>query len=85
MTEEQLERANKLKKQIDDLETFIFLAGRDGFWERIMFKKETTLFVNVLGYKDDATEFRLNKDLTLKVLELLEQQKREWEEELKQI
>lgn len=85
MTNEQLEKAIKLKKEIRELESFIFLAKRDGFWEKIAFKKELALFTNVHGFCEDNNQYRLSKELSRKVIELLEMQVAEWKRDLENI
>ena len=67
MTNEELKRANSLKRKIDELSSFIYLASRDGFWEEIVFRKELRMFTNVIPYKnEDKKGYELEKDLTLR-------------------
>lgn len=85
LTDEQLEKAIKLKEEIRELDGFIFLAKRDGFWEKIVIKKELTLFTNVHGFQEDNNQYRLNKELSNKVIEVLEKQSDELKKELENI
>ena len=82
MTEEKLKEAVNLKGKIDELSSFIFLAERDGFWEKVVFKKEFSLFTNVHGFADRETGYRLSKELSLKLIEVLKDQVEEWKHEL---
>lgn len=84
MTRNDIEKAMRLKEKIDELDTFIFKAERDGFWEKIVFKKELKIFTNVHGFDEDEG-YRLNKELSLKVIEVLKEQLGEWEGELERI
>ncbi|OEH52951.1 hypothetical protein AQ616_18780 [Oceanobacillus sp. E9] len=85
MNNEQLEKAIRLKEEIRELDIFISLAKRDGFWERIAFKKEFTLITNVHGFREDNNQYRLSKELSHKVIEVLEKQLDEWKKELENI
>ncbi|OAK70081.1 hypothetical protein [Lederbergia galactosidilytica] len=86
MTEEQLERANKLKRDIDKLSSFIFMAIRDGFWEKITYKRELRIFTTVIPFLEEKEEgYILSKELTFKILGVLKDQVSEWEKELKNI
>lgn len=69
---QQLEKANKLDEKIKDIESFILLASENGFWEELVFKKELKLHTNVIPFaREKEKGLELDKDLTLKVIEVL--------------
>lgn len=72
MTNEQFEKANELKKKIDKLEHFIFFAKRDGWWGKLIKKSKRLVFRETIHGLTDGTEYKLSKDLEMKIVNVLE-------------
>ena len=85
MTDKELERAKKLKKQIDEIDIFLHTARKVWKGSLVIKKNAPKLFFKAHGYGCfESQEFELNTELkntVIKVLEdKLEEQKREFED-----
>lgn len=81
-TQDKLKSANELDERIREIKSFIYLASGRGFWEELTVEKRLKLKTNVKGYKEDNKGFRLDKELTYKVIEVLEVEKDRLQAEL---
>lgn len=84
LTNEELARANKLKKEIYDLDIFIALASMA--WEgKIVRREQKYLFKTIPYGVVDESAFKLDGDIKNKVLDVLRDYLSEIKEELGRI
>ncbi|MBU3186583.1 hypothetical protein [Clostridium estertheticum] len=70
MTEEDLTRANEIKKELRELDSFIFSAGH--VWTGKIIKRDTKYIFKSNGYGViDSAEFSLSTSMKDKVLDVL--------------
>lgn len=84
MTNEQLERANHLKKDIKELENFIWHAER--IWTGKIIKRDTKYIFKANGYGCfEDTEYELSTSMKNRMLDILRDHLKEMQEELANI
>jgi len=84
MTDENLNRANQLKKEIQELESFIWRAGK--VWTGKIIKRDTKYIFKSNGYGAfNDSEFNMNTKIKDKVLDVLSYYLADLKEELKNI
>lgn len=84
MTNEQLIEANKIKKEIDELETFIFKA--ESVWTGKIIKRDTKYIFKSNAYGViESSEFNMNTDIKNKVLDVLREYLKELKKQLENI
>lgn len=84
MTSEQLERANKLKEEIHNLDTFLFTSKRVPKVKILSLKQKYLFKIIPYGAIEEDT-YILSKELKYKINELLEDYKTRLENELKNL
>ena len=80
----KLEKANELRKEIKELDSFIFTASR--VWTgKLTIKDKVMKFISNSYGAFQSKEFNMNTDIKNRVLKVLEEYKSELEEEFKDI
>lgn len=84
MTQDQLNKANGLKKEIDKLESFIWKAERT--WTGKIIKRETEFIFKSNPYGTiDSAEFNLDEKLKIKVLDVIREHLKELKKQLEEL
>ncbi len=84
MTDKDLEKANSLKKEIRELESFIRTAGM--VWTGKIIKRDTKYIFKSNGYGGiDSAEYNLNTEMKDKVLDVLREHLTNLKKQLEQI
>lgn len=84
MDNEKLNRANKLKKEISELDSFISTASK--VWGgKLTIKDKIMMFISNSYGILKSEEFKMNTDIKNRVLKVLENYKDELEDEFERI
>lgn len=86
MTNEELEKANKLEKQIHELDLFLMVARKVWKGSLVIKKHAPKLFFKAHGYGCfESQEFELNTELKNTVIKVLEDKLEELKKEFEDI
>lgn len=81
MTDTELREANEIKKEIDELNSFIFSAER--VWEGKIIKRESKFIFKSIGYGViDSAKYEMNTEMKNRMLDLLRERLVELENRL---
>lgn len=86
MTNEELKKANELKKQIHEIECFLITARNSRSGKLLIKRHKPKLFFKANGYGFfESKEFELNTELKNEVVKLMKEKLKEMKKEFENI